>query len=117
MTYSRNQVPTTASDLRSLCAGRPAVIREATSGDLIGEAATFFYRDRRRRQINNPESYPAGLASVGDSAASCTPAHTRPDQYQADSTTGLNCTDATQRDPDRRNKRPWRGRGLGVESP
>ncbi len=75
MTYSRNQVPTTASDLRSLCAGLPPVFREATSGDPIGEAATFFYRDSRRRQISNPESYPAGLASVGDSAASFNPVH------------------------------------------
>ena len=75
MTYSRNQVPTTASDLRSLCASLPPVFREATSGDPIGEAATFFYRDSRRRQISDPESCPAGLVSVGDSAASFNPVH------------------------------------------
>ena len=75
MTYSRNQVPTTASDLRSLCAGLPPVFREATSGDPIGEATTFFYRDSRRRLISNPESYPPGLASIGDSAASFNPVH------------------------------------------
>jgi 2-polyprenyl-6-methoxyphenol hydroxylase-like FAD-dependent oxidoreductase len=75
MTYSGNQVPTTVSDLRSLCAGLPPVFREAASGEPIGEAATFYFRDSRRRQITNPESYPAGLASVGDSVATFNPVH------------------------------------------
>lgn len=75
MTYGGHQVPTTVSDLRNLCAGLPPVFREATSGDPIGEAATFYFRDSQRRQITNPESYPAGLASIGDSVASFNPVH------------------------------------------
>ena len=35
------------------------------------------------------------------------PVYTGPRQHQPDSVTALNCTDATQRDPSRRNERPW----------
>jgi len=45
------------------------------------------------------------------------PVNTGPRQYQPDSVTALICTDATQRDPLRRDECPWHGGGLGFESP
>jgi hypothetical protein len=38
-------------------------------------------------------------------------------QYESDTATALSCADATQRDPVRRDRRPWHGGGLGFESP
>jgi hypothetical protein len=45
------------------------------------------------------------------------PANARPAQCESGSATALNCTDATQPDPSRRDDRPCLGRGLGFESP
>jgi len=75
MTYAPDQVETTADDLRGLCADLPEVFREATSGDPIGEVATFYYRDSLRRPVTDLERFPAGLVSVGDSVASFNPVH------------------------------------------
>jgi 2-polyprenyl-6-methoxyphenol hydroxylase-like FAD-dependent oxidoreductase len=75
MTYSSAQVPMTACNLRDLCATLPDIFRQATAGDAIGEAATFYYRDARRRQITDPRQLPAGLVSIGDSVASFNPIH------------------------------------------
>ena len=35
------------------------------------------------------------------------PVNDGPRQYEPDTAIALNCTDATQRDPSRRNERPW----------
>jgi 2-polyprenyl-6-methoxyphenol hydroxylase-like FAD-dependent oxidoreductase len=75
MTYSDNQVPTTVGDLRDLCAGLPEIFRQATAGDPIGEAVTFYYRDSQRRHITDPGRFPVGLVSIGDSVASLNPVH------------------------------------------
>jgi 2-polyprenyl-6-methoxyphenol hydroxylase-like FAD-dependent oxidoreductase len=75
MTYATDQVETTAADLRGLCADLPEVFREATSGDPVGEVATFYYRDSLRRPVTDLERFPAGLVSVGDSVASFNPVH------------------------------------------
>jgi 2-polyprenyl-6-methoxyphenol hydroxylase-like FAD-dependent oxidoreductase len=75
MTYSGHQVPTTADDLRNLCASLPEIFRQATAGDLTGEAITFYYRDSRRRLITDPGRFPIGLVGIGDSVASFNPFH------------------------------------------
>jgi 2-polyprenyl-6-methoxyphenol hydroxylase-like FAD-dependent oxidoreductase len=73
MTYARDQVETTAEDLRDLCAGLPEVFREATSREQVGEVATFYFRDSLRRPVTDLERFPAGLVNIGDSVASTNP--------------------------------------------
>ena len=45
------------------------------------------------------------------------PVDAGPAQSQSDSLMALTCRNATQRDPLRRDERPWHGGGLGFESP
>jgi hypothetical protein len=44
-------------------------------------------------------------------------ANAGPCQYQSDDLSALTCRNATQREPLRRDERPWHGGGLGFESP
>ena len=45
------------------------------------------------------------------------PADAGPGQHQPDGLSALTCRNTTQRDPLRRDERPWHGGGLGFESP
>jgi 2-polyprenyl-6-methoxyphenol hydroxylase-like FAD-dependent oxidoreductase len=73
MTYGRAQVDRTAGELRVLCAELPEVFRQATSGYPLGDVATFYFRDSLRRPVVDPERFPTGLVSIGDSVASTNP--------------------------------------------
>ncbi|MCZ4602373.1 hypothetical protein O3S80_00995 [Streptomyces sp. Lzd4kr] len=75
ITRGYDRMKMTPQDVRDVCAGLPVVFREATLGPPIGEPASFYYGDSRRRSPMKTEDLPIGLFSVGDSVASFNPIH------------------------------------------
>ncbi|MFD0783263.1 hypothetical protein ACFQZ8_04925 [Micromonospora azadirachtae] len=73
--YGRSRAETTVKDIRGLATKLPAVFGEATSGEPVGEPASFFFHDSLRRLSADLERFPLGLIAVGDAVASFNPLH------------------------------------------
>ncbi|MFD8499362.1 FAD-dependent oxidoreductase [Amycolatopsis sp. NPDC059657] len=73
--YGDERPGRTPEEMRGLSAEEPPIFGEATSGELIGDIATYHQSDARRRDYHGLKRYPARLISIGDAVASFNPVY------------------------------------------
>ncbi len=75
MAYGPRRPGMTVEDIRGICATLDGIFQEATSGEPVGEPASYYYQGSLRRSTATLEHFPTGLFSAGDSLASFNPIH------------------------------------------
>jgi 2-polyprenyl-6-methoxyphenol hydroxylase-like FAD-dependent oxidoreductase len=73
--YGQDQPGGSIEEFRAACAQLPAIYREATSGAVAREVATYRQADSRRRDFHGLARFPARLVAVGDAVASFNPVY------------------------------------------